>query len=250
MDVRDWDVDYAVFSLYKVYGPHIAALYTRLSKLPNLTALTHHFLSPAVDRTADKLMPGGPGYELAYATTGVLEYLLSISPIPSTSLKDPGSVYSDPETNTRLKATFAAIAKQEQTLVERVLGHLTSEKLLKRGVRVVGEETTGERRVPTICFVVVKGETGDAISGKDVVKVFDAKGSVGSFPFVTSAISHGRYVQMGVRYGHFYAYTLVDTLEPRVDVNEGLVRISLVHYNTIEEVDRLLEVLDEALEVQ
>ena len=55
---------------------------------------------------------------------------------------------------------------------------------------------------------------------------------------------------MGVRYGNFYAYTLVDTLEPKVDVNEGLVRISLVHYNTIEEVDRLLEVLDEALEVQ
>lgn len=30
----------------------------------------------------------------------------------------------------------------------------------------------------------------------------------------------------------------------------GLVRISLVHYNTIEEVDQLMEVLDEALGVQ
>jgi len=57
-------------------------------------------------------------------------------------------------------------------------------------------------------------------------------------------------LQMGIRYGHFYAYTLVDTLKPKVDVNDGLVRISLVHYNTIEEVDRLIEVLDEALEVQ
>ena len=55
---------------------------------------------------------------------------------------------------------------------------------------------------------------------------------------------------MGIRYGHCYAYTLVDTLKPKVDVNDGLVRISLVHYNTIEEVDRLIEVLDEALEVQ
>ena len=127
-------------------------------------------------------MPGGSGRELTYGITGVLEYLLSISPVSgptsSTSLKDPGSIYSDPETHTRLKATFAAIAKHEQTLVKRLLGHLTSERLVKRGVRVVGEETTNERRVPTIGFVVVKGETGNAISGKDVVRVFDAKGAV------------------------------------------------------------------------
>lgn len=166
----------------KVYGPHISALYTRLSKLPNLTPLTHHFLSPSVDKTSYKLIPGGPGYELAYSVTGVLDYLLSISPISgptsSTSPRDPGSIYCDPETHTRLEATFAAITRHEQTLVKRLLGHLTSEKLAKRGVRVVGEDLTNERRVPTISFVVVKGETGDAISGKDVVKVFDAKGSV------------------------------------------------------------------------
>ena len=166
----------------KVYGPHIAALYIRLSKLPNLTPLTHHFLSPSVDKVAYKLMPGGPGYELAYSVTGVLEYLLSISPTSdptsSVSLKDTDSIHPDPETHTRLKATFAAIAKHEQTLVKRLLGHLTSEKLVKRGVRIVGEGAGNERRVPTISFVIVKGETGDAISGKDVVKVFDAKGTV------------------------------------------------------------------------
>jgi len=39
----------------------------------------------------------------------------------------------------------------------------------------------------------------------------------------------------------------VDTLKPKVDVNDGLVQISLVHYNTIEEVDRHIEVFGEAL---
>ena len=33
-------------------------------------------------------------------------------------------------------------------------------------------------------------------------------------------------------------------------MNDALIRISLLHYNMIEEVDRLLEVLDEALGVQ
>ncbi len=54
-------------------------------------------------------------------------------------------------------------------------------------------------------------------------------------------------MQVGIRYGHFYAYTLVDTLEPKVDVNDGVVRISLVHYNTVEEVQRIIGILEEAL---
>lgn len=52
---------------------------------------------------------------------------------------------------------------------------------------------------------------------------------------------------MGIRYGHFYAYTLIDKLEPKLDVDDGIVRISLVHYNTVQEVERLVEVLKEAL---
>ncbi len=32
-----------------------------------------------------------------------------------------------------------------------------------------------------------------------------------------------------------------------MDVNDGVVRISLVHYNTVEEVKRIIETLDEVL---
>ena len=53
---------------------------------------------------------------------------------------------------------------------------------------------------------------------------------------------------MGIRYGHFYAYTLVDKMEPKVDVNDAVVRISLVHYNTVKEVETLVSILKEALE--
>ena len=52
---------------------------------------------------------------------------------------------------------------------------------------------------------------------------------------------------MGIRYGHFYAYTLVDKLEPKVNTDDGIIRISLVHYNTVEEVQRLIGVLEEVL---
>jgi selenocysteine lyase/cysteine desulfurase len=53
--------------------------------------------------------------------------------------------------------------------------------------------------------------------------------------------------QVGIRYGHFYAFTLVDELSPKIDPADGVVRISLVHYNTVTEVNRIIEILKEVL---
>ncbi|MBX3118870.1 MAG: cysteine desulfurase-like protein [Fimbriimonadaceae bacterium] len=49
----------------------------------------------------------------------------------------------------------------------------------------------------------------------------------------------------GIRYGHMYAYHLCEKLGLNVD--EGVVRVSMVHYNTVEELDQLIEILDEAM---
>lgn len=35
---------------------------------------------------------------------------------------------------------------------------------------------------------------------------------------------------------------------PKVDVNDDVVRISLVHYNTVEEVHKIIEILKEILD--
>jgi selenocysteine lyase/cysteine desulfurase len=42
-----------------------------------------------------------------------------------------------------------------------------------------------------------------------------------------------------------YAYRLCEALG--IDPDEGVVRVSAVHYNTVEEIDRLIEVLDPVL---
>ena len=172
-------------SVYKIFGPHISALYTRLSNS------TPHFPTMNSEKIRYKVVTGGPMPEVAYGATGVLEYLLSISPIPGPTSST--SIYFDPETHTRLEATFAAITEYEDTLVKRLLGYLTSEKLVKRGVRVIGEDTASESRLPTICFVVVNGENGNTMSGKDVVRVFDAKGNVSESPHLV-LVEHLRRV--------------------------------------------------------
>lgn len=52
--------------------------------------------------------------------------------------------------------------------------------------------------------------------------------------------------RFGCRWGHFYSKRMVDDLLGLAGV-DGVVRVSLVHYNTVEEVGRFVEVLDEVL---
>ncbi|KLO20452.1 PLP-dependent transferase [Schizopora paradoxa] len=207
IDVKAWDVDYCYFSFYKVYGPHIGMLYARKASLSNSITSLAHHFLK-VDATSYKLQPGGPGYELPYSTTAVVPYLQSLS--PSGDLDD----------------AFALIAAHEQALLAPLLGYLTSPEARARGVCVVGNEKIDMNRVPTVSFVVA----GDRkMASKDLVAVFDKKGG------------------MGIRYGHFYAYTLIDSLQPKLDINDGIIRISLVHYNTVEEVETLVKELKEVL---
>ena len=55
--------------------------------------------------------------------------------------------------------------------------------------------------------------------------------------------AHGRNI--GIRNGHMYAHRLCKALG--LDPEDGVVRVSLVHYNTPDEIDRLIEVFEEVL---
>lgn len=142
--------------ILQVYGPHIAVLYARAASLQDsVSSLSHHFLD--VKTKSYKLQPGGPGYELVYACTGVTAYLKSLS-----------------VTHT-IEATFELIKEHEQGLIARLLMFLRSDWCTRRGVRIVGDHSIGPARVPTISFVVI----GDrAIRSQDIVKAFDQQGDV------------------------------------------------------------------------
>lgn len=110
-------------------------------------------------------------------------------------------------------------------------------------MRIVGDEKEGMTRVPTVSFVVL-GEK--KMRSKEVVDVFDATGKVCPFHVTSCSKSHPA-VKIGIRNGHMYAHTLVEGMEPGVTLEDGVVRISLVHYNTLEEVDEIIKVLDGVL---
>ena len=112
---------------------------------------------------------------------------------------------------------FDGIAAQEESLAERLLGYLRG----RNDVQVVGHRAgDAALRVPTIAFKV------DGRNSEEIVRAVDAAG-------------------VGIRFGDFHSRRLVEHLGLAGD--GGVVRVSMVHYNTVEEVDRLVAALDRHL---
>jgi selenocysteine lyase/cysteine desulfurase len=207
VDVRAWDVDYYVLSLYKVYGPHHALLYGRYAHLLELSNLYHYFI--ANDRIPYKLQPGNPNYELSYGSVGIVDYL--------EELGERSGAPEDASSRARIETAFAAVAEHEQTLADRLLRYLAT----KPRVRVIGASTAGRMvRVPTISFVV------NGVDSQTIVRHIDT-------------------LQIGIRFGDFHSRRLVEHLD--LSRHNGVVRVSMVHYNTVEEIDRLIRGLDEVM---
>ena len=207
-DVAELGVDFYVFSAYKVYGPHVAAMYGRAEILRELPGLSHFFIGQ--DEVPYKFQPGGPNYELSYGMLGLKDYFGELA-----VAHGRGEIAADGAESARFASGL--FARHEEALAGRMLEFLTA----KAGVRVIGPETPAkEVRVPTISFVV-DGKRSDEIVG---------------------AVDPHR---IGIRFGDFYARRLVDDLG--LSERGGVVRVSMVHYNTPAEVDRLIAVLDPLL---
>lgn len=114
-------------------------------------------------------------------------------------------------------AAFDQIAAHEEKLSARVLDWLNA----RNDIRIVGPRTADRAiRVPTIAFKV------DGRRADDVVRAVEAD-------------------HIGIRFGDFHSRRLIERLNLQDD--GGVVRVSMVHYNTLEEADRLLAALDKAL---
>ncbi|MCQ0988242.1 cysteine desulfurase-like protein [Jiella marina] len=116
-----------------------------------------------------------------------------------------------------IEAGFADIAEQERAITARLMDFLES----RNSVRIIGRRSSAiEDRVATVSFTVEDRGSKAVVEAVDPAKV-------------------------GIRHGHFYAYRLIDDLG-LMDRN-GVVRVSMVHYNTLEEVDRLIAALEPSL---
>ncbi len=207
LDVKALDVDFYLVSLYKLYGPHVSLLYGKRELLLKAKRQHHYFIPD--DDIPLKLNPGGPNHEFTASLSGITDYFDAVH-----RHHFPGS---NAALHARMAECFDLITAHEERLAAPFAEFLSS----KPGVRIIGRATADhEARVPTFSFVV---------DGRD------------SSEFPRRLAKH----DVGIRAGHFYAKRLIDALG--LDRHNGVVRASMVQYNSPEEVQRLIRHLDEAI---
>ncbi|NIM27892.1 MAG: aminotransferase class V-fold PLP-dependent enzyme [Gammaproteobacteria bacterium] len=196
----------ADFYLFSTYKMYGPHLAVLYAKREHMEAASNqnHFFHEG--NVPEKLHPGGLSYESAASIAGIVDYLEAVH-----------AHHFDAEDNdlrARLAKVYGLFQTQESSLMARVLDYLAG----RTDIRLIGRDTSdATRRAPTFSVTVAGRDPGDVAA---------------------------RLAERGVcvGHGHFYAYRCVDALG--IDPARGVLRFSMVHYNTLEEVDRLTAAMD------
>ena len=209
LDVQAIGCDFLLCSAYKFFGPHVGILWGRYDLLAELPA---YKVRPAEDTPPERWETGTPAFELWAGATAALEYLAGIG-------AQYGAAYADrfPGFTGRrlhLKTAMATLTAYERELITRLIAGLQTIP----GVRIYGitDPAHYTERVPTVIFTL-EGHHPRAIA--------------------EYLAAHHIYVWDG----NYYALAVMERLG--LEEHGGAVRVGPVHYNTPEEIDRLLEVL-------
>ena len=146
-DVKELDVDFYGFSLYKTFGPHAALLYGKRHLLEQARPQNHYFLTEA----PYTLNPGGPNHELTAGLVGIGDYLAALD----------AHHFATPAGDPRARAArlYEMFAAHEDRLANRVLDYLGR----RNDVRLIGERRAEGGRAPTISFSI-RGHTPSAVA--------------------------------------------------------------------------------------
>jgi len=209
IDVRVFDCDYLVCSGYKIFAPHMGFAWCRRESINRLPTFREDFIP---DVTPDKLEAGTYAYENVAGMAAAIAYLEDIGRgyLANVGVPEEGVVRS-----VTLRAAMHKIAEYERMLSAALLDVADGIP----GVTVHGLTDRGrlQERVPTLCFTVAGREA--------------------------SAVAVGLAAKnVGVRSGHMYSPRLMKRLGL---MPAGVVRASLVHYNTLDEIARFGDALSE-----
>lgn len=194
VDVKALDVDFYVFSWYKVYGPHVAQLYGRRSSQQRaLAGISHYFLSgmPGLDW---RLRLGANSFELEEALIPITQYVKTVG--------------------------WDNMIAQETVLTDVLLSYL---RRRPKVFRIFGEKSSDpQKRVPVITFEAI---------GHSPMAVTNKINQQGRFRVVSGSCWAPRPTHEVLKVGE-----------------EGVIRVSFVHYNSVAEVQEFCKALDLVLD--
>jgi cysteine desulfurase family protein (TIGR01976 family) len=228
IDVAALDCDFLVCSTYKFFGPHMGVLF---GKREHLTRLRPYKVRPLVDTIPFRWEWGTLNHECIAGITACVEYIADIGRNHGTwSGGRPARPSSEARPSAPLtrraaiEAAYQLMHEHERTLVDRILAGLATTP----GVKIYGITDPARRneRCATIALRIEDGKPG-----RSPLELATKLGDRGIFTWD----------------GNYYALNLTEHLG--VEKSGGFLRIGLVHYNTVEEVDRLVAALREIVGV-
>jgi len=205
IDVRALDCDFLACSPYKFFGPHMGCIY---GKREHLLRFRPYKVRPAAETLPDRWETGTQTHECIAGVAAAIDYLADLG--------RRSSHEKSPSRREEILAAYRAIRAHEIALAARLI-----EGLLKiPGLRFFGisDPARFAHRVPTVAVRFAKHTPLEAAT---------FLGDRGIFTWD----------------GNYYALNLTERLG--VEKDGGFLRIGIVHYNTGEEIDRLLAALND-----
>ena len=209
VDVQDIGCDFFVCSSYKFFGPHQGILWGRREVQERIEP---YKVRPASGDLPWRFETGTLSHESIAGITATVDYFASIGTSMATGRADSWAHFSGRRRD--VHAAFDFLFDYEKTLTDRLIDGLVSMDGIK--VQGITGKEAMDRRVPTVSFTH-QSKQPDAI----------AKALAQQNIFVWS--------------GHNYAHEVAKTLG--IFDTGGAVRIGPVHYNSLAEIDEVLEVL-------
>src|ERR1035437_10163837 len=235
IDVAALDCDFLVCSTYKFFGPHMGVLF---GKREHLQRLRPYKVRPNTNAIPNCWEWGTLNHECIAGIAACVEYIADLGrglangvtngatnkgvPHPSRLSKGGNDAAGTSgfnegggtERRAAIEAAYAAIHEHERSLLERMMAGL----LKIPGLKIYG--ITDPARFHERCATLAV-----RIPGHTPLELSTKLGDRGFFTWD----------------GNYYALNLTEHLD--VEKSGGFLRIGLVHYNTVDEVDRLLSAL-------
>jgi cysteine desulfurase family protein (TIGR01976 family) len=232
IDVAALDCDFLVCSTYKFFGPHMGVLF---GKREHLQRLHPYKVRPLTDAVPMRWEWGTLNHECIAGITACVDYIADLGRhAAGTSGKDGTrdgtcgdsrlgcqSSEARPAPSDRRAAiitAFEAIHHHEHTLMNRLITGLKKIPNLK--LYGITDPARFNERCPTLALRVI-----NQTANQTPLALATKLGDQGFFTWD----------------GNYYALNLTEHLD--VEKSGGFLRIGLVHYNTAQEVDRLLAAL-------
>lgn len=207
-NVAELNPDVYLFSLYKTYSVHQGLMVVRNGLIDELPNQGHYFNAALAGK---RLTPAGPDHAQIASAGAVLDYIEALS-------------QRHGESTHSLRQSVSSVSRLWRDHETRLLGPLLAQLRANSQVRLIGPDRVDEsdrlHRCPTVAFAPLN---------RDPAEVVDELAK--------------RHIMAAS--GHFYARRLVEAAG--LDAESGVVRVSFVHYTTMEDVHALGSALEEIL---